>query len=147
MRNAILLTLVATVLLTTSASVFGALWEGSGTPEDPYLISTSGQMYYFTELYSIEYPMSHFKLTNDLDLSGFSFMSVSNFRSGFDGDHYTLYNLSTHGLFRSILGSGVVRNLNLVNVELSSNSSKVGALAGVNSGKGGYPLDASGYYM
>jgi len=95
---------------------------GTGAPDDPYLISTPN------ELNSIGHNprlmTAHFKLVNDIDLTGVDFYIIASqyypYRGTFDGDGYTISNFSYTspgatgvGLFGYVAG-GQIKNLGLI---------------------------------
>jgi len=95
---------------------------GSGEPDDPYLVSTAD------ELNSIGHNprlmSEHFKLVNDIDLTGVDFYIIASqyypFRGTFDGNDHTISNFSYTspeatgvGLF-SYVSNGRIRNLGLI---------------------------------
>ena len=96
---------------------------GSGEPDNPYLVSTAD------ELNSIGHNprlmTEHFKLINDIDLTGVDFYIIASqyypFRGTFDGDDHTISNFSYTsseatgiGLFGYVVG-GRIENLELIN--------------------------------
>ncbi|MHC4439608.1 MAG: GLUG motif-containing protein [Planctomycetota bacterium] len=127
---------------------------GSGTAEDPYLISSAEQM----NAVGAE-PNDwdkHFRLVADIDLGGFggsSFNLIGTFKGVFDGNGHTISNLTYavtgnegsaddgiiqfYGLFRRIYDpNAVIKDLSLVNPDIRPASTcqkwvwNVGALAG-----------------
>lgn len=124
--------------------LFGAL-SGSGTSIDPYLITNLDDLYWLTQN-SAEWG-NHFKQTADIDASssstwddGKGFTPIGNNPTGFagtyDGGGKTItglyINRSTSdyiALFGRISGSGVVKNIGLINVNITANN-YVGGLAG-----------------
>ena len=95
---------------------------GTGEPDDPYLISTAD------DLNSIGHNprlmTAHFKLINDIDLTGVDFYIISSqyypFRGTFDGNDHTISNFSYTspeatgvGLFGYVAG-GQIKNLGLI---------------------------------
>jgi hypothetical protein len=119
---------------------------GSGTAQDPYLIYTP------QELNTIGwFPCEwdkHFKLMADIDLAAytgveFNLIGVSpakSFTGTFDGNNHTISNFTYTsptadyvGLFGYVGSGGQVKNLGLINVNVTG-SSYTGGLVGVNSG-------------
>lgn len=104
---------------------------GSGTQEDPYIISTENQ------LYSVRYfPDKAFRLKNNIELSG-KWESIGNekepFCGNFDGGGFCISNLSCEtedlaGLFGYIKG-GYVKNL-YVSADKITASERAGIIAG-----------------
>ncbi|OHX66601.1 PKD domain-containing protein [Flammeovirga pacifica] len=128
----------------------GQSFDGSGTSEDPYLISTKAQLIELDnapELWSM-----HFKLTTDIDMSGETFYPIGyklagndatkTFKGTFDGNFHTISNLTiTPHPDQEALGVGFigfsqgssVKNLgliNLLNEQKSANIERIGGLIG-----------------
>jgi predicted outer membrane repeat protein len=95
---------------------------GSGEPDDPYLISTDD------ELNSIGHNPrlmnAHFKLVNDIDITGVDFFIIASqyhpFQGTFDGNDHTISNFSytspeakSIGLF-GYVSNGRIKNLGLI---------------------------------
>ena len=115
---------------------------GSGTENDPYLIRTAEQMNAIGA--SPGDWDKHFQLRADIDLSEFTGTAYNiigteasneSFTGVFDGNDHTISNLSINssrerytGLFGRVTGE--LMNLGLVNPEVFSQGSHVGALAG-----------------
>ncbi|QLH75818.1 hypothetical protein HZS55_00215 [Halosimplex rubrum] len=118
--------------------------EGSGTPRDPYVITTVEQLQAMNEDLT-----AHYALGSDIDASvtetwnagnGFDPVGGENgaFRGSFDGNGRALSELTivrpqaaNVGLFG--LTTGTVQNVSLRDVTVNGNQN-IGALAGVNSG-------------
>ncbi len=106
--------------------------SGQGTPENPFLVSTS------VELGAVAYdPTACYKLAANIDLAGiwWSMAVIPNFSGSFDGAGFTIGNLSIAGLgYLGLIGNltGTVTDLGIVDVNLVGGS-YVGALAGYNS--------------
>ncbi len=111
---------------------------GDGSRENPYIVSTEEQ------LDAIRYfPDKHFKLKNDIILSG-KWIPIGSaesqetmFRGNFDGDGYKISNISVtggdySGLFGYIYG-GTVKNL-YASCDKIVGGSSVGIIAGANNG-------------
>ncbi|MHC4867842.1 MAG: GLUG motif-containing protein, partial [Planctomycetota bacterium] len=116
---------------------------GSGTPEDPYLISTGN------ELNSIDHNprlmTAHFKLINDLDLTGVSLFGIGlapyPFTGGFDGNDHSISNFAYNssgtdyvGLLRYVghyTTNVEIKNVRLINPDVDAGTgSYVGSLLG-----------------
>jgi len=136
-------------------------FSGSGTEEDPFLISTAEELARIAKIINASdladlrpFTDQHFRLTADIDLSDFGANSNAgrgwippfSFQGIFNGNNHTITGLyindpngeslvysfiGGHGLFGSIQGDGVVKNLRLVDVNIRG-SSLVGAVAGAN---------------
>ncbi len=110
--------------------------QGLGTPEHPYLISdamTLGAMVYNSR-------HAHYRLTASIDLSGIRWAVpvVPWFYGTFDGSdrtisHLTISGESGLGLFGGLGRGAVVKNLGVVDVNVTG-SGPVGGLVGENSG-------------
>ena len=114
--------------------------EGSGTEEDPYLITTAKELNAMREL-SDTYRPKYFKIANDIDLSDYAetWTSIGNYNREFggivDGNGKTIRGLKVDeademyvGLF-AYLKNAVIKNLT-VEVEQVNGRVYVGALAG-----------------
>ncbi|URZ17432.1 fibronectin type III domain-containing protein [Clostridium felsineum] len=112
----------------------GEMTSGSGTEADPYIISTVQQ------LQNINYNLSaHYKLQNDIDLSGLNWTPIGNnsvpFVGVLDGNGHAIKNLSMNrlglelnGLFGS-MSNATVKNLTLSNVNIIGGK-HIGAISG-----------------
>ena len=141
--------LAVLVVLAIALTAQAALWEGSGTESDPYLIYDANDMQAIGA--DPNYWDSHFQLMSDIDLSRFTgtqfniigygehLLDGEPFGGVFDGNGHTISNFSytgsergSVGLFGSIAGQGSeIRNLGLINPNVSAPSCKrIGALAG-----------------
>ncbi|WP_066020437.1 MULTISPECIES: fibronectin type III domain-containing protein [Clostridium] len=114
--------------------------KGKGTAEDPYIITTVEQ------LENMKYDLTaHYKLGNDIDLSGVDWTPIGNsnaqFTGSFDGDGYSIKNLSMNkgntdacGFFGYVGGSAEIKNVVMKNTNILAGD-YVGALAANVSGK------------
>jgi|GEM_PF-1772882 len=120
--------------------------SGSGTPWDPYVITNVKQ------LQEMKYELkAHYILGNDIDASetknwnnGQGFEPIGDkdnpFTGSFDGRGHKIYNLyinttrSYVGLFGYVGKQGIIKNVGLEKVEISSKGGDVGGLIGWNSG-------------
>ena len=102
---------------------------GSGTEEDPYLISDGAQLAYLALQVNAGYTFSeeYFVLTNSLDLGGLEWTPIGKqnkyFSGHFDGrgytvTNYTVYNSGFSGLFGR-LHDGEIKNLSVTNFTVS----------------------------
>lgn len=137
------------VLVTDPFDVTGLYSRGNGEADNPYIIETYEQLSAISNNLS-----SHFQLgadivmpdrVEDYDTPGgwvpIGQLSGEAFSGTFDGGGHTIYNLtikkkaddgaSSLGLFSTVSG-GTIRNLNLVNVNISSpeHGQNIGALSG-----------------
>ncbi|MHC4125459.1 MAG: GLUG motif-containing protein, partial [Planctomycetota bacterium] len=139
----VLLVLALTVVLTTTS--FAKYSGGTGTELDPYLISTPEDMNAIGAD-SNDWG-SHFKLMNDIDLSGYMGTDFNIIGSGwsapftgvFDGNGYKIYNFSYGptgtdsyiGIFGMVYGPNAeIRNLGLINCNITAGDSYSGSLVG-----------------
>lgn len=134
---------------------------GSGTPDDPYLISNNVQLDMINDNLDASY-----KLISNIDLKGTAYYPIGTienpFTGIFDGNGYSIDNLNfnslkydetqktmtpTTGVFGTIGNNGVVKNLTLKNLKVDSDYKKdqiypeneisyfyIGGIAGVNNG-------------
>ena len=93
--------------------------NGSGTPDDPYLIYGSTDFANFvTNVNSGATASACYKLGSDVSASGTDAITTT-FTGTFDGDGYTISGLG-HALFNSVNG-GTVKNVILDNVSIGAN--------------------------
>ena len=106
-------------------------FSGSGSKKDPYLIKTINQLRMMKD-----FPKSHFKLANNIDLYNKNWMPIKKFSGKLDGNGYTIYNLrieredkdcSYRGLIGSLYGGSIV-NLTIEGVKINGNNA--GAIVG-----------------
>lgn len=108
---------------------------GTGTVEDPYLISTTGDF----EQMALE-PGKNYKMVADVDMAKASqwWTPIKSFTGSLDGDGHTIYNLGVKttedhaGLFGTLDLNGIAKNLIFVNptVEVTNTNQYAGVLAG-----------------
>jgi hypothetical protein len=114
---------------------------GTGTAEDPYLISSAEQLSRIRNNAALM--NAHFRLISDIDLAGVDFSPIgaeaSPFAGVLDGGAHTISNLtcvsedeSYVGLFRYVQGGGArVENLGLIDPNINvGTGDRVGVLAG-----------------
>ena len=111
---------------------------GEGTKENPYLISTVGDLQQMAQATD-----KYYKIVNDLDMSKSPsyWTPVSNFTGVLDGDGHTIYNLDIQsddanvGLFGTLDNFGIAKNIVFVKptIQLSSNNQYAGVVAGETS--------------
>jgi len=111
---------------------------GTGTVEDPYLIYTAEDLNLIG--LGVRYLDKHFKLMADINLSGrtYSTAVIPEFAGTFNGNghmitHFTIVGVSYLGLFGRLESGAEVRDLGIVDVNITS-TSKAGSLVGENSG-------------
>lgn len=121
------------LILACTNMVFAVGLPGSGTAQSPYLINK------YIDLWSI--PSSStacYKLTDDLDGTGYIKLSLPNFEGTLDGDGYSIKNITIDngdglesGLFSTTDGADI-KNLILENINIKGNkNSCTGGLVGV----------------
>lgn len=129
------------------------LFEGKGTKEKPYLISSAEQLLLLGQVYS-DYPNKSFKQTANIDLSpyadiedgkgwipiGWEVNNGTPFQSIYDGGGYTITGLAINrpedsniGLFGTIGEFGVVNNVHISSGTINGKHT-VGAIAAINYG-------------
>lgn len=125
-------------------------FEGEGTEASPFLIRTADDMLAlssFIETNGFDFEGFYFKVLNDLDFSGKTYVPVAYganmFRGTFDGANHTLKNINyaaadatdktftIRGLFGVVGINGVVKNIILDNTNSFSAYQYCGAIAGV----------------
>lgn len=139
--------LLAAVLVTGTMLAF-LVWlpneakaAGAGTADDPIIITTAEQLDNVRSNLS-----AHYKLGNDIDLSGYPNWTPigepgggKDFTGGFDGAGHIIHGLKVNktsnfaGLFGIIGSNGKVRNIGIIDVQVSG-TNYVGGLAGLNDG-------------
>lgn len=125
-----------TELVTERPAETEVNFEGAGTAEDPYLVSTVGQLQYV----AVPGPNSVYKQTANIDARGTDKWSQQGFRpiagengtdefgGTYDGNGNQIRGLSIEGgpnpvgLFNSLSSEAVVKNLGLVDVDISGPS-------------------------
>jgi len=109
--------------------------EGHGTPDNPYLIFDE------TDLGAVMYynPSAHYRLDAPIDLSGirWSMNVIPRFEGTFDGNNLTISHLTIEGfddlgLFGFLDSGAEVKNMGLVDVNITGLGDYVGSLVGHN---------------
>jgi hypothetical protein len=139
--NSILLLILYFFVSTAQGQYSG----GSGTAEDPFLIYTSDQMNAIGN--NPNDWNKHFKLMANIDLStltGTSFNVIGNdydnpFTGVFDGNEHTISHLTIRGkafraLFGRLLVGAEVKDLGLIDVNVTGSMRYVAGLVGLNEG-------------
>lgn len=108
---------------------------GDGTPENPYLIATAGDM----QQIKAE-PDACYKLVADIDMSEYpgNWTPIETFNGTLDGDGHALSNFTINtteynvGIFSMLGANSKIKNLIFINPEISvsANNSYVGVIAG-----------------
>jgi hypothetical protein len=111
--------------------------EGLGTPENPYLISDAldlGAMVHYR-------PDAHYQMTASIDLSGIRWGTevIPLFAGTFDGNdlsvsHLTISGGGYLGLFGELASGSMVKNLGIIDVNVTGSGDYIAALASNNHG-------------
>ncbi|MBQ4325127.1 MAG: hypothetical protein IJC29_04950 [Clostridia bacterium] len=147
---------IGTSAATTAPTEGAEIWDGTvateyaggtGTEEDPYLISTAAQFAYFRNTEAANATAdTYYLLTADLWLNGESYSNnfttvAASFAGVFDGNNRTIYNAGVSVNKAAVFGTvtGTIKNLKLNGVQATSGSTYQGVVsAGVYSlGDGG----------
>jgi hypothetical protein len=109
--------------------------RGMGTPQDPYVIADAlelGALIYYS-------PYTHYRLANSIDLSGIRWRTaaVPWFAGVFDGNGHTISHLTITGkeclgLFAQLRDTGEVKDLGLVDANITGFGDGIGGLVGHN---------------
>jgi hypothetical protein len=140
MKRVIFALLVITIVTSAQAKYSG----GTGSPDDPYLISTAEDMNQIGRNYT-DWDKC-FKLTADINLSAYTGTQFSRigtddkhaFSGVFDGNGYTISGFTYTAPTRDYIGvfgdiSGTIENVSLVDVNITGRS-YVGGLVGYSGG-------------
>ena len=109
--------------------------EGEGTQENPYLIASAGDFDKFiAKVNDTEGggASAHYRVTYDFTVNSNSDPITTPFSGTFDGGYFVISDLS-QPLFNTVNG-GVVKNVSLKGVAISSSADYVGAIAGIAQG-------------
>lgn len=107
---------------------------GKGTKEDPYMVSTAGDL-----MQMGHEKKAYYKMANDVDMTEAGLWEpIDNFQGELDGDGHSIFNMyvSTQsaraGLFGTLGYGGHAKNVNFVKptIELNSNTGFAGVVAG-----------------
>jgi hypothetical protein len=119
---------------------------GSGEPNDPFLISTAEQLNSIG--HNPRLMTCHFKLVDDLDLTGFRFYPIGDdwryrysYAGVFDGNGHRISHLTTKGEGGEAVGmfcwlAGEVKNLGVADVNITGSGYHVGGLVGYSDDSG-----------
>ena len=148
----------ADMQITCAATANGLKMNGTGTTEEPYLISTAEELAAFRDYVNLGYTAICAKLMNDIDLStvcGESIGSWEPIASGYKLEYRGTFNGNRHaikslyfkkdnygtegplGLFGNLYKPGIVENLHVngaITVNITSEAVHVGGIVGENSG-------------
>lgn len=100
---------------------------GDGTAENPYVITTAGQL---AQIY--KEPAAHYVLGNDIDMSAYiyPYFGAEEFTGTFDGGNYVISNLTLNncGLFAGT-NNATIKNLQLQSPMLNIDAADCGIIA------------------
>ncbi|MDR2899082.1 MAG: hypothetical protein LBU94_02085, partial [Clostridiales bacterium] len=132
-RSLLFLFIISLFLLLKPSLALAFTGSGSGTEAAPYIITSPEQLQAITNS-----PGAHYKLGNDIDLTGVVFAPIGTqaepFTGSLDGNNFEIRNLTIDanvdrvGLFGFVLGAEF-RNIKLNNFNISG-ARYVGGLAG-----------------
>ena len=113
-------------------------FAGTGTEEDPFLISTPEELQgllYNVNYLSTTYSGQYLKLTEDINMGGHPFEAIgtnTSFQGIFDGNGKTVFNFTVEGkyggLFGVIKNGAIVKNLKVDYATIATNTMRVGGL-------------------
>ena len=121
-------------------------WEGEGTKDNPYIITSTAQMQELALLTNSgnSFRDKYFKLQTNLDFAGEDFIpigkSMNHFKGHFDGDYHFIYDINIYdeksdyqGVFGIISGNAEVQNLTVERCFIGARAC-VGGIVGYNIG-------------
>ncbi len=106
-----------------------APWIGDGTKDSAYEISTGSQLAYLTQQTNAgeNYSGKYFKMTDDINLNSINWTPINDFAGIFNGNGHKITDLKISsadiqnvGFFGSVETGGMIENLGLVGVSISS---------------------------
>ena len=119
-------------------------WEGEGTKDNPYIITSTEQMQELALLTNSgnSFRDKYFKLQTNLDFAGEEFIpigkSMNHFKGHFDGDYHFIYDINIYdeksdyqGVFGIISGNAEVQNLTVERCFIGARAC-VGGIVGYN---------------
>lgn len=119
--------------------VEGDFAGGTGTTSDPYQISSSKHLCNVSKAVEAN-PKTCFKLTGNVDMNGVTFTPVSGFEGTFDGNNFTISNLTVECEYQAAMFQQVrdatLKNIKLTNVKATAKSGGAAALVGAFLGNG-----------
>ena len=116
--------------------------DGTGTPDDPYLIATPAQLAYLADEVKggTTYEGKYFRQTEDFDLGGNKWAPIGSgnhpFKGHFDGDNHEIFrlnadiNLAMYGGLFGYISSGSVKNVKVRSGLVKSSNACVGGIVG-----------------
>ncbi|MBU7006034.1 S-layer homology domain-containing protein [Phosphitispora fastidiosa] len=124
-----------------TSTVRTSLFAGNGTEEDPYLISTEGELFKFAQAANTgeAFTGQYFKQTADITLTE-NWVPIASFDGNYDGQNYAIDNLiinapGSHyiGFIHTAGANALLENIQLKNVDITG-AAYVGALVAYNYG-------------
>ncbi len=132
-------------------------WEGGGTKDSPYLISTAEELAgiaYNVNTGVSTYSGTYFKQTANIDLSKYYWTSIGDdvnpFKGYYDGCSFSIKNMKINtdkarqGLFGCTLNASI-SNIKLYNIEIFANQMYVGGIVGALSNSSVSNCSVDGY--
>ena len=129
------------ILAVCAASGYAQSWEGAGTEEEPYLITSVEQFREYIDISNAkteDFANVHFRLTADLDLAewcaangawtGLASGSGSAFKSHFHGGGHVVKNLYMRGIYSGLFGamrSGSIDSLIIADADIVGGASGI----------------------
>jgi hypothetical protein len=105
--------------------------KANGSKQHPYVICDAADLQLLHD-----FPSAHFVLERNIDLQSAAWTSVPSFSGTLDGRNHILSNLSaSFGLFEQIAAQGVVKNVQLHQVNIHGAMVNAGGLAGTSYGR------------
>lgn len=120
-----------TAAVPMSATAANAPWEGAGTADNPFKISSEADLVSVSDAVYAEYLSAHFEQTADIDLTGINWIPIGDagtpFTGTYDGNGKTIANLTIDdgtleyvGLFGLLGDGGRLENITLTGVSVTS---------------------------
>ncbi len=108
---------------------------GEGTPENPYLIATAGDLRLIADN-----PAAHYAIIDNIDASGLNFTPIEQFTGSLDGRGHTISNLSIASgkqiaLFASTGENARIVDLNITNATVDASDSQIAAVLVAQAGQ------------
>ena len=111
--------------------------NGLGTTDNPYLVSDTNELGAIIHFNST----ANFKLSNSIDLSGINWSTaiIPYFEGKFDGDNFTISNMTIEGtghigLFGTLFPNSELKNTGVTNVNINCLGNYSGGIVGYNCG-------------
>lgn len=136
--------IVCLLFLLFQINLYAQYDSGSGTSEDPYIIKTTTQLEHLSA--SSGDWSKHFKLGNNINMSGQSFTPIGNsttyFSGTFEGNNYIISNLTITpngnnigtGFIGALTGSINRLGINNISITASGTNNRIGGIVGFTEG-------------